>query len=33
VPVDKVYRFEAASEAFERMAKNQHFGKIVSSLD
>jgi NADPH:quinone reductase-like Zn-dependent oxidoreductase len=29
LPIDKVYRFEDASEAVERMARNQHFGKII----
>ena len=29
LPVDKVYRLEQATEAFERMARNEHFGKIV----
>jgi NADPH:quinone reductase-like Zn-dependent oxidoreductase len=29
LPVDKICRLEDASEAFERMARNQHFGKIV----
>jgi NADPH2:quinone reductase len=29
LPVDKVCALEDASEAFERMARNQHFGKIV----
>lgn len=29
MPIDKVYQFEAAPEAFERMAQNEHFGKIV----
>ena len=29
MPIDKTYRFEEASEAFERMARNQHFGKII----
>jgi NADPH2:quinone reductase len=29
LPIDKVYRFEQAAEAFERMARNQHFGKII----
>ena len=29
MPIDKVYRFEQAAEAFERMAQNKHFGKIV----
>jgi len=29
MPIDKVYRFEQAAEALERMARNQHFGKIV----
>ena len=29
LPIDKVYRFEEVAEAFERMARNQHFGKIV----
>jgi len=29
LPIDKIYRFEEASEAFERMARNQHFGKII----
>ena len=31
MPIDSVYRFEEASEAFERMAQNKHFGKIVLS--
>jgi len=29
MPIDKVYRFEEAAQAFERMGQNQHFGKIV----
>ena len=29
MPIDKVYRFEQVAEAFERMARNQHFGKII----
>jgi NADPH2:quinone reductase len=29
LPIDKIDRFEEASEAFERMAQNKHFGKIV----
>jgi NADPH2:quinone reductase len=29
LPIDKIYRFEEAAEAFERMARNQHFGKII----
>jgi NADPH2:quinone reductase len=29
LPVDKVYRLQEAPEAFERMARNEHFGKIV----
>ena len=29
LPIDKTYRFEEASEAFQRMARNQHFGKII----
>jgi NADPH2:quinone reductase len=29
LPIDKVYRFEQAAEAFERMARNKHFGKII----
>lgn len=32
MPLDKVYSFEAVGEAFERMKANQHFGKIVLSL-
>ncbi len=32
MPIDRVYRFEEASEAFERMARNEHFGKIVLSI-
>ena len=29
LPIDKVLPLEEASEAFEHMARNQHFGKIV----
>ena len=29
LPVDRVYRFDEAAQAFERMARNDHFGKIV----
>jgi NADPH2:quinone reductase len=29
LPIDKVLPLEDASAAFERMARNQHFGKIV----
>jgi NADPH2:quinone reductase len=29
LPIDKTYHFEEASQAFERMARNQHFGKII----
>ena len=29
MPVDRVYRFDQVTEAFERLAANQHFGKIV----
>ena len=29
LPIDKVFRLEDAAQAFERMATNQHFGKIV----
>lgn len=29
LPVDKVYPLEQAAEAFGRMARNEHFGKIV----
>lgn len=29
MPIDKIYPFEQASEAFERMARNENFGKIV----
>jgi NADPH2:quinone reductase len=32
MPIDKVYRFEEASQAFDRMAKNEHFGKIVLAI-
>lgn len=33
IPIDKVYRFEDASQAFERMGKNLSFGKIILSID
>ncbi|MES2258026.1 MAG: zinc-binding dehydrogenase [Pseudomonadota bacterium] len=33
MPVDQVYRFDDAPAALERMAGNQHFGKIVLSLE
>jgi NADPH2:quinone reductase len=29
LPIDKTYRLENATDAFERMARNEHFGKIV----
>jgi NADPH:quinone reductase-like Zn-dependent oxidoreductase len=29
LPIDKIYRIEEAAEAFERMERNRHFGKIV----
>lgn len=29
IPVDKVYPFEQVNEAFARMARNEHFGKLV----
>jgi NADPH2:quinone reductase len=29
MPIDEVFRFGDAAEAFERMGRNQHFGKIV----
>ena len=29
LPIDKVCPLEDAAEAFDRMARNQHFGKIV----
>jgi len=29
LPVDKIYPFEQAMEAFDRMTKNEHFGKII----
>jgi NADPH:quinone reductase len=29
LPIDKVCPLEQAPEAFEHMARNQHFGKIV----
>ncbi|MCP3476760.1 zinc-binding dehydrogenase [Bradyrhizobium sp. CCGUVB1N3] len=29
LPIDQVFRLEEASHAFERMARNEHFGKIV----
>jgi len=29
--VDKTYRLDDALQAFERMARNEHFGKIVRS--
>ncbi len=32
MPIDTIYRFEEASRALERMAKNKHFGKIVLSI-
>jgi NADPH:quinone reductase-like Zn-dependent oxidoreductase len=32
VPIDQLYRFEQFPDAFDRMAKNRHFGKIVLSL-
>lgn len=32
MPVDKVYRFDDFASAFERMSKNEHFGKIVLSI-
>ncbi len=32
MPIDQVFRFEQYADAFERMAKNQHFGKIILSL-
>lgn len=33
MPIDKVYKFEEYSQAFERMEKNLSFGKIILSLD
>lgn len=32
MPVDQVYAFDDFSQAFERMAHNRHFGKLVLSL-
>ncbi len=32
MPIDGVYRLEDVSEAFERMERNEHFGKIILSL-
>lgn len=32
MPIDKTYPFEAFADAFERMARNQHFGKIVLTM-
>lgn len=31
MPVDRVYRFEQVREAFEHLAANRHFGKVVLS--
>lgn len=31
IPVDQVYRFDQVHEAFERMSRNEHFGKLVLS--
>jgi len=33
LPIDSSFKFEQISEAFERMRANQHFGKIVVTLD
>lgn len=33
LPIDKIYPLADAAEAFEHMAQNKHFGKIVLSLD
>lgn len=33
MPVDHVFRFQEFPAAFERMAQNRHFGKIVLALD
>ena len=33
LPIDKIYPLDDAAEAFEHMAQNKHFGKIVLSLD
>jgi NADPH2:quinone reductase len=32
LPIDKVFPFDAAREALDRMAANQHFGKIVLKI-
>jgi NADPH2:quinone reductase len=32
LPIDKVYPLEAAPAAFERMQRNEHFGKIVLAI-
>ena len=33
LPIDRIYPLADAAEAFEHMAQNRHFGKIVLSLD
>ncbi|ACL05838.1 Alcohol dehydrogenase zinc-binding domain protein [Desulfatibacillum aliphaticivorans] len=33
MPMDSVYPMEEAHKAFEKMAQNKHFGKIVISID
>lgn len=32
IPIDAVYPFEKFNEAFDKMEKNQHFGKIILKL-
>lgn len=33
LPIDKVFALEDVGAALDRMATNEHFGKIVLSID
>jgi NADPH2:quinone reductase len=33
LPIDSIYRFDRLDQAFDRMRANQHFGKIIVSMD
>jgi NADPH2:quinone reductase len=33
LPIDSTFTFDKIAEAFARMKANQHFGKIVATLD